>query len=348
MQDARNIAKNILLFPYWVISIFTGAKYFGDNPVLGSRILNILGLHVFRVVLSHFIFHFKQKLFFSLTLPREDRKFFNEHGYLLKKNFLPAEDFKKLSKEILSYQGEMRDIIEGDTVTRRLNLTEDDSHKFPQFHSLTENKIFTRLMKYTSAKNEFPRSFVECIFQNRGQNRDPQKDFHRDTFHPTMKAWLFLDNVTEENGTFLHVPGSQKLTWKRLKWEYLISIRKTDGQKRQGSVNKKIYNKGGAFRITKDDLHALGYPKAKRMQVKKNTLVIANTFAFHKRGKATEVSRRRALWFSSRVHPFNPFPGLNSDYLRKMRDRVFYKYLKYSGAKNPEKINFVNKNFKEL
>lgn len=47
-----------------------------------------------------------------------------------------------------------------------------------------------------------------------------QKTLHSGTFHPTMKAWLFLGDEIDENGSFTYVSGSHQLSWKRLKWEY--------------------------------------------------------------------------------------------------------------------------------
>ena len=43
---------------------------------------------------------------------------------------------------------------------------------------------------------------------------------HADTFHPTAKFWLFLDDVGIEDGPFAYVPGSHKLTPERLAWEH--------------------------------------------------------------------------------------------------------------------------------
>ena len=36
---------------------------------------------------------------------------------------------------------------------------------------------------------------------------DPQTDLHTDTFHPTVKAWLFLTDVAPETMPFVYVPG---------------------------------------------------------------------------------------------------------------------------------------------
>ena len=36
---------------------------------------------------------------------------------------------------------------------------------------------------------------------------DPQTDLHTDTFHPTVKAWLFLTDVAADAMPFVYVPG---------------------------------------------------------------------------------------------------------------------------------------------
>ena len=42
-----------LLLPFWAVQVFTGAKAFGSNPILGSLALNRRGLHVWRARLAH-------------------------------------------------------------------------------------------------------------------------------------------------------------------------------------------------------------------------------------------------------------------------------------------------------
>ena len=41
---------------------------------------------------------------------------------------------------------------------------------------------------------------------------DPQTDLHIDTFHPTVKAFYFLTDVADDEGPFVYVPGSHRLT----------------------------------------------------------------------------------------------------------------------------------------
>jgi hypothetical protein len=123
---------------------------------------------------------------------------------------------------------------------------------------------------------------------------------HIDTFHPTMKAWLFLEDVAEEDGPFTYVPGSQLRTPRREVWERRLSIRASDPETRK---------KGGAFRITKPEMAALGCAKPKRFPVAANTLVVADTYGFHARRPSARPSMRLEIWAYSRGNPFIPWTG---------------------------------------
>ena len=55
---------------------------------------------------------------------------------------------------------------------------------------------------------------------NRGaEGPDPQLELHSDTFHPSLKAWLFLTDVPEDGRPLTYVAGSHRLTPDRLAWE---------------------------------------------------------------------------------------------------------------------------------
>src|SRR5436190_1683160 len=98
---------------------------------------------------------------------------------------------------------------------------------------------------------------------------DPQTALHADTFHPTVKAWLFLTDVAADAGPFTYVPGSHRLTPERIAWERRMSLaarHSADPEIRQGS-----------FRITPDELAALGLPEPRIFAVPANTLIVADT-----------------------------------------------------------------------
>ncbi len=312
--------KNLLLLPASLLSIFTTAKSFGD-PVIGSRLLNRLGLHVARMVVACWIYRLRQFLLFS-SLDKEDKKAFDRDGYLLKENFLPDDLYEELMGQIREYEGNAREVKEGDTLTRRLLLSDKSSVSFPAYQELRRRPEYRKLLAYTSSRNESPSTFLELIVHGVANgSSDPQKDLHKDTFHPTMKAWLFLEDVNSENGPFHYIPGSHRLTWQRIKWEYHESIERST---RGGSSEK---TKGGAFRPTDEDARTLDLAEPVAFAVKKNTLVIADTMGFHKRGSAVQGEQRLSLWINSRVNPFNPFPGFRNKYVEGFRDEVYEWYL---------------------
>jgi hypothetical protein len=72
---------------------------------------------------------------------------------------------------------------------------------------LTQDSKLSKLIRYTSSKNRLPLYHVENIIQHPSENHDqaPQQHTHTDTFHPCVKAWLFIDDVTLENGPFTYI-----------------------------------------------------------------------------------------------------------------------------------------------
>ncbi len=131
---------------------------------------------------------------------------------------------------------------------------------------------------------------------------DPQTSMHIDTFHPTMKAWLFLEDVAEEDGPLCYVPGSHLRTPRREVWERNLSVRACD---------PRILKKGGAFRISKPELAKLRTAKPKRFAVPANTLVVGDTYGFHARRRSVRPSTRIEIWAYSRRNPFLPWTGLD-------------------------------------
>ena len=132
---------------------------------------------------------------------------------------------------------------------------------------------------------------------------DPQTALHADTFHPTVKAWLFLMDVAADAGPFTYVPGSHRLTSERLAWERRMSLAapsSRDPEIRQGS-----------FRIDPAELAALGLPEPRAFAVPANTLIVADTFGFHARGPSAGRSVRVEIWAYGRRSPFVPWPGLD-------------------------------------
>ncbi|PID49760.1 MAG: phytanoyl-CoA dioxygenase [Proteobacteria bacterium] len=312
VQLSKSTMKKALKLPLWILQLFTTAKSFRDNPVLGSPILNKLGLHVIRVVVANGVMTARMWLL-GFGVDAADRKSYRENGFIHKENFVPEPLFSQIEAEIRAFKGDVRQCHQGDTQNHRTLLDPETLQHLPHTRTLLESPEFQRLLRYTAGHTRMPFFHIENIHNGVTKAKtDPQKNFHTDTFHPSMKFWLFLDNVDEHNGSFTYVPGSHKLTRQRLAWEYRKS--------QQAQQDSDSYTARGSFRFNAQDFQSLQLAPPKAFKANKNTLVIANTFGVHGRGEADPGSTRLGIWGMSRTNPFLPFPGTGL----KLFDRLQY------------------------
>lgn len=307
--------NNLIKMPLWLFGLITTTKSFKDNPIIGSVVLNRMGLHVIRVVLSHIIMRARMWML-VLPISPEDRKAYFKDGYILKENFLSDEDFNALEKEARAFNGGTREAIQGDTLTHRAELSPAAIENYPSIQKLIFNPQLGVLTRFTAGHFRMPLYYLEKIKNKYSKgDTDPQKAFHIDTFHPSMKCWFFIDDVSEEMGPYTYIPCSHKLTWKRLKWHYRMSL--------DAKFAENIMHAQGSFRFSDEELEKLGLPEPQSFTVKKNTLVIANVFGIHRRGDSQQKSTRLSIWGDSRVNPFLPFPGIGG----QLANRIQYYFL---------------------
>ena len=315
----------ILMFPVWIVQLLTQAKSFRTNPVIGSVFLNRCGLHVVRIVLAQTIMRLRFEMM-GIGIDKEQKRSFYKDGYIVVENALPSEQFNQIKQEVGSVSAEVRECQQGDTLTHRIHIDEQSESLLPACQTMLESKAYLSLHKFASGKNGRPVSYIQTIKNHFVDGpSDPQKNLHSDTFHPTMKSWYFLDDCDSDNGPFTYLPGSQRLTLARLKWEYKKSI--TISQKGDH------YSSSGSFRATPEDLLSMGMGKPIGLSVPANTLVIANTHGFHRRGDADKRSMRTEIWSISRSNPFNPFPGIDLPALTKIQNRALTWYRAYCDRK---------------
>ncbi len=302
--------KHLSKIPVWLVEIFTTAKSFQDNPIIGSPTLNRLGLHVFRLLFSHVVMRARM-LLLSPMISAEDRRSYFAKGYIVKENFLSEAEFQALENVARSFDGEIREARQGNTLTHRAVLSPEVLQGRQVLEGVLSNKSLNKLTQFASGHFRKPLYYLEEVKNQYCKGtEDPQKNFHNDTFHPSMKCWLFIDDVSPESGPFTFVPQSHKLNWKRIKWHYKMSL--------VASNDKNSYHAKGSTRYLAEDLKELGLPEPKSFTVKKNTLVIVNVFGIHRRGDSKK-STRLALWGDSRTNPFIPFPGIGGKYANQLQ-----------------------------
>lgn len=293
----------LLFLPWWVLSLASGAKSFADNPVMRSRRLNRWGLHAARIRVAAALAASRRARLRTLVTP-QDAADFDRDGFVIKKDFLSPAMFAEVREQALTYRGPAREVQQGDTITRRIALDADALDAMPAVRAMLRAPGWRGLLRYAGSFNAEPVTYVQTILSRaRAGAPDPQTELHADTFHATVKAWLFLTDVAPDEGAFVYVPGSHVMTPKRIAWEQERSMRASTGLDRLSSR--------GSLRIRPDELRALGLPEPRLLAVPANTLVVADTSGFHARGPSMRPSMRIELWAYGRRNPFLPWTGLD-------------------------------------
>jgi hypothetical protein len=305
-------ALRLLLAPWWALQLATGAKAFSDNPLIGSRRLNQRGLHVGRVKLAHAIARSRRRRL-SRLVSADDAAAFARDGYVAVPNFLPQDEFRNLRDEVMAFNGPAREMVQGDTITRRYALDPEALRAIPAARRLLANRRWQGLVRFVGSFDTEPLTYIQTILSHRHDAPpDPQTSFHADTFHPTVKAWLFLTDVKEDEGPLTYVPGSHRPTPARLAWEKARSL-EARGLDRMSSR--------GSLRIEETELACLGLPAPVRFAVPANTLVVCDTNGFHARGPSVRPSTRVEIWAYGRRNPFLPWTGLDLTGVRGLAER---------------------------
>lgn len=189
-----------LLAPWWAAQLLTGAKSFLDNPLIGSPRLNRRGLHVGRVRLARAMAE-RRRARLAAAVDPADRAAFERDGFVLKRDFLPPETFAALRDQLREWAGPAREMVQGDTVTRRYAVDPAMLREVPAIRAFVRDPRWQSLARYIASFDVEPLLYLQSILSRRHDAApDPQTNIHADTFHPSMKAWLFLEDVAADDG----------------------------------------------------------------------------------------------------------------------------------------------------
>lgn len=292
-----------MMSPWWALQLATGAKSFRDNPLIGSHRLNTMGLHAKRVDIAFKMADWRRRRLADLIDPA-DRAAFARNGFVEVRDFLPSADFATLREQVMAHRGAAREMVQGDTITRRIALDPTALKAMPATRALRQHRRWQGLIRYVGSFDTEPLVYIQSILTHRhNAPPDPQTKLHADTFHPTVKAWLFLTDVAADEGPLVYVAGSHRRDAARLAWEQRRSLEARDGT--------DFLSGRGSLRIEESELAALGLPAPTAFAVPANTLVVADTSGFHARGPSVRPSLRVEMWAYGRRNPFLPWTGLD-------------------------------------
>jgi hypothetical protein len=144
------LMARFLLWPLWMLQLFGGAKSFESNPLLGSATLNRWGVHTCRIRLAHWATRLRWWLLAPLV-PGDLRRRFQAEGYLVLENFLPHDAFERLRMGALTWQADVREMIQGDTLTLHVLFDDQALAQLPECRALLAHRSFINLLRYCAA-----------------------------------------------------------------------------------------------------------------------------------------------------------------------------------------------------
>lgn len=297
-------------------------KLIGKYPekYVGPPVVNKAGFQVARVLWKNFFY--KIKSFQSSKDIEYYRDALDRDGVVAIPNFLDQDAFNKIQSaygrlsdfialepcvsqgtESMVSNPEQARILMGtvkqnqklDRATELFTLLNAYVHTNPTLRNLAASVLKTNSYKFTQWE-----IFVHKKFKDVYPDLDAAAYFHPDNFYPEFKGFLYLRDVTEENGAFIYALGSHKLTVKRLKFEYIKSVR-------YAQLKSETYNKfvrawpdgRGWHCLTQDEEQMIGL-KPKSIIGKANTLLFFNAMGVHRRGDFTSERSRIVASFGVR------------------------------------------------
>jgi Phytanoyl-CoA dioxygenase (PhyH) len=300
-----SLLRRTLLTPFWLAQVFSQEKFFARNPIIGSEKLNEHGLHTARVTIACRLAEMRRRRLARLV-SAADRQRFDRDGFVVKHDFLPPNLFAQLVEQVQNLRAPAREMVEGDTVTRHIALDPAVLKRVPAARQLLRLPEYRNLISYAGSSAATPMVYLQTILSHAVEGLgDPQCDLHTDTFHPTVKAWLFLNDVEPDSMPFVYVPGSHRLTQQRLSWEREMALA-ASRRAQQGHPEPRLVRA-----IAPDELGELGLPAPRAISAPANSLVVADTFGFHARGTSAAPTTRVEIWAFGRRNPFLPWTGLD-------------------------------------
>ena len=307
--------SRVIALPIEAARVFSSDKNFRNNAILGSNRLNRMGLHRWRVAQSHSASAKRRAALAPLLRPEEVRQF-EENGFVVRQNALPAELFRRVVDELETIPRQAWEMRQGHAITRLMPLPgHDDGSAAAAVRRWLIEPEMRALVGYVSGRAGGYNPVIQTI-ANRPDptNPDPQNTLHADTYHPTAKFWLFLHDVGPDEGPFSYVAGSHRLTPARLEWEYEQSL--------LASGANNAHHASGSFRVSEAELDALGYGALVTLPVTANTLVVADTFGFHRRTPTDKPTVRTEIHAMLRRNPFMPWNGADVSEIPFIHDRA--------------------------
>ena len=267
-------------------------RILSDQKTVPSPLLNRLGLQVFRTITAHGLYRLRRP---AIPHPYSGHiAALRRDGIVMIENFLPPAEFEAVHREFFDAYHRHQD--------RLLTLESRNRYQIAYFHKLPAESIPSSLAYLRNPmlqalleggerrpwRTAFQFAGFEQVTYGADGEPDPQVSLHADAFYHTHKSWLYLEDVTEDNGPLALVKGSHHLTLSQLPYIYSHSC--------QVGVD-------ASRRINPQEVERLR-TRETFVTCPRNTLIVANTSAYHHRTQGLPGRKRYAIHIMSRTSPY--------------------------------------------
>lgn len=269
------------------------ARIFSGDKTIDHAGLNRLGVQVFRMLAARAFYRIRPRAVDDRveSVVREVR----QNGIVMIHDFLPPDTFEAVRSEYKQLAGNpsvWSTLTRGSNVQRLAYANDMDILLIPGasayfFDNPIIRAIFSALEKLPLEHLRVTRAFEELTHGADGKH-DPETTFHSDIFFNTHKAWLYLDDVTLDHGPLAYVKRSHLFHARQLAATYNDSCSRNQGSRR----------------IPDEEIAARGLNESFCV-CPKNTLLVANTFGYHRRVQGRAGMRRIAVQLAARAQ--SPF-----------------------------------------
>jgi hypothetical protein len=272
------------------------ARFFTSRKVIRAPVLNALGAQPMRVVFARAWLRARKALMRRPDMLQIARDV-QQHGFGTINDFLPAAELVALREQCggaMAGPDPRAGLLQhGPTARYGLNV-DAAADSVPLAQAFCSRPDLLDLLSYLEGKRIQPalvNRVVERVIQGDGPALDPETELHSDTYYSTHKIWLYLTDVTMDCAPMVFVPDSQRLDGRLLAGMYRHS--------------RRCFTEGLAMsrRVPRSEVEERGLQE-KIMVVPANTLLVANTFGYHRRVRGIPGKDRLAIHMSVRSQPF--------------------------------------------
>jgi len=271
----------------------------GPKHSVGSVLANRLGLQFARIATVNGTFRMRRR-----TVGPDIRAIveaYERDGVAVVENFLPEDVFEQIRAECRKAHeaGQFKsEVVEDNSIVEESLVLKKPKQLPKTYETLAHHEWLLRVVSAITRLPAPDEIELEISYMTKSLDAPKPKRLvgtnylHADTHYPSAKAWLFLEDIDEENGAFVYAKGTHKMTPAKLVYEYGAAVRVAKAE-RDGTMG---------VTVAPTIVRAPTPRQSKAMKIaeqacggKANTLLLGNVGGFHKRGEFLEGRDRKQI-----------------------------------------------------